>query len=99
MHLFYFLQYIHKLRAYLTSHSDAVPSQFKDFPLLPESFKYLQKKFWVNCVLDYQANLSAEVQSKLDVLARYQSHRISIDHTFRVVKNVIAIVPADSVDR
>ena len=45
-------------------------------------------------VLDYQADLQTKVKQKLDVLAQYQSKRLCIDRTFRVVKNVIAIVPS-----
>lgn len=47
-------------------------------------------------MLDFQADLQTKVQEKLDVVAKFQSKRLSIDHTFRVVKNVIAIVPAGS---
>lgn len=92
---FLLFQYLQSLQAYI--HVYRYPSQtdlstFERFPQLPDSFKWFQSSLWVQLILDVNKTLGADLQSRLDVLAKWQSKRLSIDHTFRVVKNVIAYV-------
>lgn len=71
---------------------------FAKFPEIPRTFATFNRQFWVRLVLDINHDLASELQTKLDVLAKWQSRRLSIDHTFRVVKNVVAYI-GDTKDR
>ena len=94
-------QYIQNVRSFLSANfkGDATKDIFKivkPFPEKPKRLGDVQRPFWVNLVLDYQWNLKEEVMHKLDILASHQSKRLSIDHTFRAVKNVVALLPTQS---
>ena len=85
-------QYIRKVKIYLKFYPEADCVPFHAYP--ERRLRGLQRKFWKRLLLDFHHNLKEETQQKLSVLAAHQSYRLSIDHTFRVVKNVVAVVPA-----
>ena len=89
------MQYLQTLQSYVTKNKSKSAMVFEKFPGIPATFETFNRQFWVRLVLDVNHDLSSQLQAKLDDLAKWQSRRLSIDHTFRVVKNVVAFVGND----